>query len=171
MAASKILGKGRSIKPNTGLKGMDIVLRNLNKEIRDIKDRSLVGLIEAVVMLRADMEPKIPVDLANLKASFFTVTSKSQSATPAFNNADGGAAELSTDYASAIADAKARIGNHRMPLIIFGFSANYSAAVHEMPEYYNFSKEGTGPKWMESVIKADKDQILEIIHKNAKIRK
>lgn len=58
----------------TYIKGVDKVLTNLNKEINKIKKRSMEGLIEAVIMLERDMDetpPTIPIDLGNLRASFF----------------------------------------------------------------------------------------------------
>lgn len=57
------------------LKGIDIVVRNLNKEIKKIEGRSLKGLIKSAALIRKDMEdtpPLIPVDTGNLRASWFT---------------------------------------------------------------------------------------------------
>lgn len=57
------------------IKGFDTVIRNLNKEIKGIKGRSMKGLIESAVIIRRDMDktpPKIPVDTGNLRASWFT---------------------------------------------------------------------------------------------------
>jgi hypothetical protein len=55
--------------------GFDKVKSNLNKEIQGIKGRSMRGLIESSIIIRRSMEttpPKIPIDLGNLRASWFT---------------------------------------------------------------------------------------------------
>lgn len=55
--------------------GVDKVLRNLNREIKQIEGLTMKGLIQSAVLIRRDMEqtsPKIPVDTGNLRASWFT---------------------------------------------------------------------------------------------------
>lgn len=55
--------------------GVDKVLRNLNKQVREIEGRTMKGLIQAAILVRKDMEqtsPTIPVDTGNLRASWFT---------------------------------------------------------------------------------------------------
>lgn len=59
----------------TNIKGFDSVLRNLNKEIKGIKDRSMSGLIESAILIRRDMDitpPIIPIDTGTLRASWYT---------------------------------------------------------------------------------------------------
>lgn len=58
----------------THIRGVDTVLRNLNNEIKKIKNRSMEGLIEAVIELERDMDitsPTVPVEFGNLRGSFF----------------------------------------------------------------------------------------------------
>jgi hypothetical protein len=65
----------KTVKPNTGVKGFDVVLSNLNKAIREIENRTMGGLIESARLIRVDMdetEPVIPVDLNNLRLSWHT---------------------------------------------------------------------------------------------------
>lgn len=55
--------------------GVDKVLRNLNREIKQIEGLTMKGLIQSAILIRRDMEqtsPKIPVDTGNLRASWFT---------------------------------------------------------------------------------------------------
>lgn len=84
------------------LKGLDNVLRNLNKEIKAIEGRSLKGMLLAVAEIRKDIDsvsPLVPVgETGNLRASWF--------AEP-LNLPTG-------------------------PAVIFGHSANYAAYVHEL---------------------------------------
>ena len=57
------------------LEGLNTVLKNLNKEVKSIKNRSMKGLIRSAVIIRRDMDftsPLIPVDTGNLRASWFT---------------------------------------------------------------------------------------------------
>lgn len=66
-----------AIRKTTGLRGINNVVRNLNKELRKIKGRSLPGLIAAATIIRRDMDstpPLIPVDTGNLRASWYTTT-------------------------------------------------------------------------------------------------
>lgn len=65
----------KSINPNTGVKGLDIVLSNLNKQIKLIEGRTQAGCVMVTSILRNDMdnvEPKIPVDTGNLRSSWFS---------------------------------------------------------------------------------------------------
>jgi hypothetical protein len=56
------------------LKGLEEVVRNLNREIKAIEGRSLKGLIRAAIIVRRDMDatpPLVPIDTGNLRASWF----------------------------------------------------------------------------------------------------
>lgn len=56
------------------LRGLERVVRNLNKEIKAIEGRSIIGLGKAAMLVRHDMDqtpPLIPVDTGNLRASWF----------------------------------------------------------------------------------------------------
>ena len=59
----------------SGLQGLEAVIKNLNKEIKAIEGRSLAGLIRAAVVVHRSTEetpPITPLDLGNLRASWFT---------------------------------------------------------------------------------------------------
>ena len=61
----------------TGIRGMENVVRNLNKELRKIKQRALPGMLAAATIIRRDMDntpPLIPIDTGNLRASWYTTT-------------------------------------------------------------------------------------------------
>ena len=128
----------------TGLKGLDNVLNNLNKEIQGIKDRSMQGLINAAILIRRDMDetpPMIPVDTGNLRASWIP-------GTPIYE--------------------KDKFG------IIIGFSAAYAVFVHEMVDKsnksINWNRPGSGAKFFESALKRNEKEIVRIIAENAKIK-
>lgn len=56
------------------VEGLDNVLKNLNKEIKGIKNRSLAGLKAAGLKVQAEAQRRVPVDTGNLKGSASTDT-------------------------------------------------------------------------------------------------
>lgn len=119
-----------------GLKGIDNVMRNINKELLKMKAKSVPGMLEAAAFIRRDMEkvpPLIPVDSGNLRASWFT--------TPLRNG------------------------------VVMGFTAGYAVIVHEfdMSRDINWSRPGSGPKFLESALIRNKDNILRIMANRMKI--
>jgi hypothetical protein len=119
------------------LKGLDNVLKNLNREIKAIEGRSLKGMGLAVMAIRNDMEttpPLVPIDTGNLRASWF-------------------AEPLSLPTG---------------PAVIFGFSANYAAYVHELLGAH-FQRPGAGPKFLQAHLRRTKERTLRIIADNARI--
>lgn len=122
------------------LKGLDKVMKNLNKEIQAIEGRTMKGLIEAAVLIRYDMDktpPLIPIDTDNLRGSWY--------ATPI------------PGWIS-----------HKIALMM-GFTANYAAYVHEMigptttGKKINWNRPGSGPKFFEATLKRNRGKILTII--------
>lgn len=55
--------------------------------------------------------------------------------------------------------------------VTVGYTADYAAYVHEFPSTFNYTKPGTGPKFLEKAVKENIPQILGIIEKRAKINK
>jgi len=56
------------------ISGLSKVVHNLNREVTKIQSRTMVGLIQSVIIIRRDMDktpPLIPVDYGNLRASWF----------------------------------------------------------------------------------------------------
>jgi hypothetical protein len=152
--------------------GVDKVLSNLNREIEAIKFRSLGGLIVGSIIVRRDMEvtsPLVPVDLGNLRASWFTVTRLGAgSTTSAFVGED--ASELAYKYIMSINDAKADADADSDPILIMGFSAGYALWVHELVDG-TFKRPGAGAKFLESALKRNKNAILRAIADSAQIPK
>ena len=133
----------KSVNPNVGIKGMDVVLANLNKEIMKIEGRSMKGLIEAAILIRRDMDktpPLIPIDLGNLRASWFT---------EAIRNVKGFGLLIgfSANYAVFV---------HEM--------------LDKLNKKINWSRPDSGPKFFEAALKRNKEKILQIIGNNARIK-
>ena len=166
----------KSVNPNVGIKGMDIVLSNLNREILAIKARSTVGLIEAAIVIRRDMDktpPLIPIDLGNLRASWFTVTGHGFGAGSRGGQQSGSfvgpqAGELSAARSTAISEGRAIASAFKGPMVVMGFSANYAMWVHENMGA-TFQRPGAGPKFFEASLKRNKKKILQIIGANTQI--
>lgn len=51
-----------------------------------------------------------------------------------------------------------------------GYTAKYAPFVHEMPSSFNFTKAGTGPKFLQKAISENHKVILQIIAKRAKVK-
>lgn len=172
----------KSVKPKIGIKGADIVMNNLNREIQNIKGASMKGLILSAILIRRDMEdtpPLIPVDTGNLRASWFTATSTGEGEEGNGASFQGKKAEemqLNHGAVTKVASGIAQASDY--PLLVMGFSANYATFVHEMVDFgrgegnivgINWKRPDSGPKFFESALKRNKDKILETIKKNVEI--
>jgi len=171
----------KSVRPGTGIKGMDIVMNNLHKEIVKVKGRSLKGLIEASIIVRRSMDynaPTIPIDLGNLRSSWFVTTAGGiqKGGSPSFKGDKAG--ELASDHASTVSEARSLVqaASVQGPALMMGFSANYAMWVHEMVgANFRQPKKGAvrgspGAKFFESALKQNKALILETIRNNAYIK-
>lgn len=152
------------------VKGVEKVMKNLNKQVMRIKKGSLTGLIEASIVIRRDMEasaPTIPIDTGNLRASWFTVTSTGQTSNKGGSFSGDNAREMETQHSSVMAEAKANVSGNN-PAVSMGFTANYAAAVHENTGA-NFNRPGSGAKFLESALMRNKKTILKTIAGKAKL--
>ena len=138
------------------IQGIKDVVKNLNKEIKGIQNRSMTGLIKSAIHIRNEMdtrEPLIPIGpvakkknkghkgTSNLRSSWFTAP---------FYKGDN-------------------------PGLMIGFNANYAVYVHEMLKSrkgkpINWSRPGSGPKFLEAALNRNHKRILQIIQENAKIK-
>jgi len=69
-------GRGGTTSASRKIAGMDNVIRNLNREIDNMRKGSIIGLVEAVEFIHADTEktpPLTPVDTGNLRSSWSTI--------------------------------------------------------------------------------------------------
>jgi len=146
----------RTVKPVTGIKGMDVVLANLNREILAIQGRSMVGLIEAAILIRNDMDktsPLIPVDTGNLRGSWFTNPIREGNK---FGLLMGFGANYAT-FVHEMVDA-----DFTSPRVRYGPGKGRKRIYTPRP--------GAGAKFFEEALKRNKGQILSIIQRNAKIK-
>lgn len=164
------------------LTGLENVLSNLNEEIKKIEKKTIKGLIRATILVRRDMEftpPLIPVDLGNLRASWFVVTSNGsvlQGASPNFitepNAKLSKIIKLSGTHGQTVsaAQAYARVAKQTVgPAVVFGFGAYYAAFVHEMVGA-QFQRHGAGAQFLSNALARNSNRILKIIADEARIK-
>ena len=166
------------------------VMRNLNRELTNIKVRSARGLVLSAALVRRDTEatpPLTPVDLGNLRASWFVTVTKVKSATTPQIVTEAGKAikegafkgyqssRLAEDHKSTIAEAQAFVNSIKQNKIVLmmGYSTHYALYVHEGPHGQadvNFQRPGAGVKWFEAAIGRNARKIITIIRDNAQIK-
>lgn len=181
------------------IKGFSNVMANLNKEIKAIEGRTVKGMIESAIVIRRDMDktdPKIPIDLGNLRASWFTVANRKEGIGSQGDTArtfkGKKASEMKSDRIEAISESKGILTAVKFPSLIMGFSANYAIYVHENVDA-NFAgdaskikhtkkgkvtaktkkytrRAGAGAKFFESSVKRNSGKVIKIIQQNTKIK-
>ena len=131
------------------IKGFDKVEANLNKEIQKIKSRSAKGMLLSAALIRTDMDktpPLIPIDLNNLRASWFVTKFK-------MLKGIGLIIGFSANYALLV--------HERMEGAPWG-----DGVVGDV----NWKRPGSGPKFFEASFKRNAGKVLTIIQQNARIK-
>lgn len=119
------------------VKGLDSVLRNLNKEVKKIKRRTRAGMQEVGVFIKGEAMEITPQDKGVLLGSAF----------------------YSTDE-----------GAGKGPRVRIGYTAHYAPYVHEMPADSNWTKPGTGNKFLQKALNNNQHEVLDIIKEAATIQ-
>jgi hypothetical protein len=171
-----------AFRKNASVKGLDKVIRNLNKEIVKIQGRTAKGLIEAAAWIHEDTtktSPMTPLDLGNLRASwFYTVRgakaegilfSGSVASKGRYKGSLSLRGKLERHHNLAVSIGKKKISKYKIG-IAFGYGAFYASYVHEM-KGVNWTTSGTGGRWFQKAIKRNKVTIIEIVRRNAMIKK
>lgn len=137
------------------VEGTDEVLHNLAKELKKIEDSiNKKGMYIVVLYLLGKMKPLTPVGpgkQTNIAAG------RGEGAYRGSGNLVG---SYWTKVNQTLHGAEGIIGNN----------ASYALFVHEFPEWYNYTKTGTGPKFMEKVLKSEQKMIIEILARSARNR-
>jgi len=165
--------------------GLKTVQRKLNKAVKIIEGKTLKGLIRGGLIVLRDVEktsPKTPVDLSNLRASRFLVTSNSKIAmgsSPTFTGSRSKAGRmqkernplaLMSNHQSVLSAAKGIASSKVNPTVILGFSAKYAAHVHEMIGDVNWQRPGSGAKFFEKAVDRNILDIVKMVRKEAKFK-
>ena len=177
-------------------RNLNIVMANINKEIGNIKDASVKGLINAAIFIRNKTEteaPSTPVDLGNLRSSWFITTASKKVANDKWNkgfrNVKKGkgtynsakstnlASKMAAEHTAAISEAKSDIqgmNTKGKEFLMMGYSANYAGYVHEYiggQVVWKRDSPQSGPKWFEKAIKTNSKKIFQIVAETSKLKK
>jgi hypothetical protein len=140
-------------------------------------------LILSAALIRRSTEttpPLTPVDLGNLRASWFVATPKGAIAVNEAGIPKTGAfkgprkEKLASGHSATISEAQAIVSSYRKKFVIMiGYTANYALYVHEGPGGNmgaRFQRPGAGVKWFEAAVKRNAQAIVKIIQDNAQVR-
>jgi hypothetical protein len=117
--------------------------------------------------------PYIPFDLGNLQASLFITNING----PAKSNdlavfTGKKAGEMASRHTQIIEEMTAKCKANKNPMVILGHTANYAVVVHEMgidpPREINWSKKGSGAKWLEIAVNNKNADITKIMKNELK---
>ncbi len=161
------------------LKHVNELLSNLNDELQEIEGRSLQGMIYAAMHVFDDMdrtEPRIPVDLGNLRLSFFILTTKGGGD----QHPEKPKGEMAAEHQRTVSTVQGALMALRRPTVAMGFSANYAVYVHEnLHAKFDRPKRiggkmkkpraGGGPRFFSAALARNHNRIIEIIAEEAKI--
>lgn len=166
-------------KPKITITGIDKALRQINKDIELIEGATMSGLIRGAIEIRRATEtqsPLTPVDLGNLRSSWFVLPFKGG---PADNKEPAFVGPESEKHASHHKEVMARARSLlSLPVsLVMGYTAWYAFYVHEdlgrsKSGSKNWNRPGSGPKWFESALKNSRKAILAcIVKENNKKRR
>jgi carbon starvation protein CstA len=146
--------------------GLEQISENLNQKVKDIQKANIRGFIKSIIVIQNALDkttPVVPVDLGNLRASFFSVTAAGVGTRLSkFTGEDAG--EMEAEHSEKVAEAAADVIANKGMIAIIGFSANYSWWVHEnVGSNVNWNRPGSGPKFFSSALENNKDKVLQII--------
>jgi len=125
------------------LSGMVKVTANLTREIAAMKGRSVTGMASALSFVRHASTDKVPWKTGNLAGSVHTKVLKQPSG----------------------------------PVGAIWYTAEYAAIVHEINKHwktgtqFQYSKSGTGWKFLEHAISENHAVILDLLRKHSKIQR
>lgn len=181
--------KYRAKYPLTGVHGFEQVMTRLNKALLEIEGGSVRGLVLAADSIRIATEstpPLTPVDLGNLRASWFVVTSsKDRVKLPEIRNERGklvregrfrgpNAESMKKEHKMVKVLAESEISSQDdLHIVMMGYSANYAVHVHEGPHGLldaHFKRPGAGIKWFEAAFTRNSKKIIRVIAANARIK-
>lgn len=149
------------------VKGLDTVLKNLNKQIQSIKGDISKGLILGMQLTKADSMKGTPVDTGNLKGSHYLVFSTGgiEQESSKFSTKDKSGQRVASEHSGHVSDAAASAKGKSYPFAEIGCTAFYAEAVHENLEASHVTG---GAKFMEKAITNNKDRIISLIKRFAK---
>lgn len=150
-------------------KAVKAIQKDLNKRVDEVSE---AGLIKASILIRNSMakqSPIIPVDLGNLKASWYVITKRKKDVSARFVENKRSKINFASDHSAVTSKASSIVETSPTPILIMGFSARYAMAVHEgvsaKGNAFKYNLPQSGAKFFESALWRNKEKIVEIIAK------
>ena len=160
-----------AINSTIRVSGMDKVLTNLNKEVRNIKFKTKKGLISAGFFVQGESQRRTPRALGNLISSAFTVWDGGQRTTPKFKDdpdKKAVAGRMAKDHVAVLAEEKSKLAGRMV--VEVGNSAYYALYVHEdmQASHTKVDKKGKSfqqgqAKFLQAALEENFGAILNII--------
>lgn len=150
--------------------GLDKVLKNLNKEVDKIKNKTVDGMLEAGLLVKGDALRIVPVQFGNLKGSAYVVWGGNKKTpkddkTSVFNLEGPSGARVQAEHGDIVSSKKK---SQKDPFAVIGFTAFYALEVHENLAIAR--KAGKQAKFLEQSLMQNKREILSIIKRRAAIK-
>lgn len=180
------MARGRPLKYSAKLiphyvEGLDNVIKRYREEAKNISEGSARGLVMFALHIRRVTEnevPYTPFDKGNLRASWFIAAATGLIPDPLgesgnFKTPRKGhitKAALNAQHRAITAASVAEVRSDKEPSVIFGYSANYALAVHEMVGVENWSRPGSDAKWLEAHLGRNVDTFKKMIQNNAHVK-
>jgi len=150
------------------LKGLDGVLKNLNKAIKKQQLGTKRGLYASGLIIKANAVKKTSIDLGNLRSSCFVMVTNLATDNPSGSFSGDDSSIFSSNHSKAISEGKSIVGRSDWDLVgIVAYSAYYALYVHEMPATYNFNQGEN--KFLEKAVMETKKQVIQTLIKYAKV--
>ena len=151
---------------NTAIRveGLDKVMKQLDDKVRKVRFQTKKGLIRAGLFIQGEAQKRVPVDLANLKASAFTVWGDKSIEMKPFKEDKGG--KMSKDHVSVVGTEASKLSTYNaIPMTPFmvevGFSAFYALYVHEDMQAKH--PNGGEAKYLQKAVSENRETILKLV--------
>lgn len=173
------IGKGALASEVASIKwvGLDTVIKNLNKEIEEIKGRTVKGLLQAGLRVKADAQRITPVDTGNLKSSAYVLWGGGGRSVQQIGEA---VLKDQEQHDQILSERTNKLSSFNDPFAEVGYTANYALKVHEgirskkgkLVSHVKIDKEKGAvqigqAKFLEQSFNQNKDYILNVIKRNA----
>ena len=165
------------------VKGLDEMLRNLNKAISGIIGDVQKGLTLGALKIKGESMEKTPVDTGNLRASHYLVSGDGTRSehkqdfkpTDSKGKPSKSAAQVASEHSGHVSEAASNAKAKAKPFVEIGCTAFYAEKVHEdlNAKHIKTNKKGDAvrigqAKFLETAIKENADKLVGWVKRFAK---
>lgn len=158
--------------------GKGDITESLRNQLKNIEDKGLRGLVNAALYIRRDMDttsPTIPVDLGNLRASSYVISSTGAIhagyGTALFKGPRAGI--LNKDHKRTIGARRTALKRYKTARVELGFTAFYAVWVHENNfngrQAKSWTRPGSGPHFLAAAVQRNASLIADMVKKEVEI--